>query len=257
MNFYCEDGMEASDEEEREYRDTSLSMGFTDYGEEVFGCTESRNELFDHKNSDDKENDMMEVCVTPDTPRTDDVLEGEKRCPLKSCLKRGGSGRPKRRRILRFHPDVKTHDGLSPIHSLLDDIVWIYFKGEIKNVMNLIKVVPIDKLHLLAHIHPKLTIIMKECKKRGKTHILQGGGGHASSVTYDTHYESLARLRELVRVTHNRLHAGAVIAMKNELGPDKATDFVLEYVERKEAEAAYERLKRIPDDYRGRPLFAY
>eukprot|EP00939_MAST-03C_sp_MAST-3C-sp1_P000235 g235.t1 len=247
MDFYCEvDGAVSENMEVVSERN--------DFQDKLSSVEYERRDMFQF-DDDDGDCDAMDVCTIPEVTRS---VGGEKKSPrlvrkssrsfsggsLKSCLKRSKKSGRKKEKNIRFHPDTKSHDGLSPTHALLDEIVWIYFKGMMKNVMDVVKVVQVEKLHLLAKIYPKLTAIMKRCKMKGKTHVLQGGGGHACSVTREIHYSSLVQLRELVRVTHNRLHAGAVIAMKRELGPDQATDFVLEYVERKEAEDAHAKLMR-------------
>ena len=181
----------------------------------------------------DDTDDAMDVCIGGGTVET---VEDKRRKPLKSCLKGGKGRRRKTRASVSFTPETKTHDGLFLLNGLVDKIVWAYFQGKIKCVMDVVKVVDIDMLHLLAKVYPKLTTVMRCCKKDGETHILPGGGGHGAKVTYKAHYKSLRRLREFVRVTHNHLHAGAVVATELGLDPDDASDFVLKYVAQKEAE---------------------
>jgi len=145
----------------------------------------------------------------------------------------------KKRRNVRFHADVKKHDGLVPVHRTLDSLVYTFFQSKISSSSDILNVVPVTDLHLLSACYVKLNEVMKRCKANPQklAYILPGGGGKGSSCSFKTHYPFLRRLREIIRVTHNLLHDAAIMADKKGLKERAASDFVLNHVRKVDEES--------------------
>jgi len=145
----------------------------------------------------------------------------------------------KKRRNVRFHADVKKHDGLVPVHRTLDSLVYKFFQSKISSSSDILNVVPATDLHLLSACYVKLNEVMKRCKANPQklAYILPGGGGRGSSCSFKTHYPFLRRLREIIRVTHNLLHDAAIMADKKGLKERAASDFVLNHVRKVDEES--------------------
>lgn len=145
----------------------------------------------------------------------------------------------KKRRNVRFHADVKKHDGLVPVHRTLDSLVYTFFQSKISSSSDILNVVPVTDLHLLSACYVKLNEVMKRCKANPQklAYILPGGGGRGSSCSFKTHYPFLRRLREIIRVTHNLLHDAAIMADKKGLKDRAASDFVLNHVRKVDEES--------------------
>jgi len=155
----------------------------------------------------------------------------------------GAVERPARGCCVKFVPETKTHDGLLPVHRVLDGVVWSFFAGKIRTVKDVYDHVEQDQLRHLVEVYGLVGDLLERAKRApgGKAvNLLPRGGGRGSMVKYSAHKDALTYLRELLRRAHNRLHeAAGVVARMSKVN---ATAFVMHCARHPEVLARFSKL---------------
>eukprot|EP00939_MAST-03C_sp_MAST-3C-sp1_P003724 g3724.t1 len=142
------------------------------------------------------------------------------------------------RKIVTFCATAKTHDGLHPVHKLLEHIVALYLNGKIRTVLDLVSHVKAKELHHLISVGEKLVALLArmDADPFSACFLLpQGGGG---GIRFDPliHRSAVLNLVVLLRRASDRLRAAVYDVLELRIDPEASTDFVLNHVRLEEEE---------------------
>lgn len=142
-------------------------------------------------------------------------------------------------RHVRFVESAKKHDGLKPVHRVVDRIVHKFQEGQIRTVPDVTAATRPKYFHVLSAVYEHVDNLLDKMRTEPKKHlyVLPEGGGHQLIVCYANHFQSMQYLRELLRQAHNRLHSAATDALFLKKTGKEVTPFVLEHLQRQEEES--------------------
>ena len=158
----------------------------------------------------------------------------------------------KRKRNVTFGDDVKQHDGLLPLHGVLDKLIHSFFNCKIRTISDLLDHVRPRHMHLLSPCHGLIVDVIRRSKlsPEKNVHILPHGGGRGLMVAFPLHYNALRQLKAIVRTTHNLLHRFADVAIERGISEEEATPFILRNIRLHDQRLRYEAELRYQENMR-------